>query len=66
VVAGNGERFIGRYDAYLFTVRIDDPDFLGPDVLIDIGSVLTLRPVCSSWKNYTFTSSSGLTGNGNS
>ena len=63
VVAGNGKCFICRYDAYLFPVRIDYPDFLGPDVFVDIGSILTLRPVCSSLKNYTSTSSSGLTGN---
>jgi hypothetical protein len=64
VVAGNSERFIRRDDTNLFPVRIDDPDFFGPDIFIDIGFVLTLRPVCSFWENYTFTSSSGLTGNG--
>jgi hypothetical protein len=64
VVAGNGKRFIRRNNAYLLPVGIDDPNFFGPDIFIDIGSVLTLWPVCSFWKNYTFTSSSGLTGNG--
>ena len=64
VVAGDGKRFICRYDTQLFPVRINDPDFFGPDIFFDIGSVLTLRSVCSFWKYYALTSLSGLTGNG--
>jgi len=64
VVAGNSKRFVRRNDTHLFPVRINNSDFFGPDILVDIGSVRTVRPVCSFWKNYTFTSLSGLTGNG--
>ncbi|MCG6909660.1 MAG: hypothetical protein LJE94_05985 [Deltaproteobacteria bacterium] len=64
MIAGDGKRFIRWNNADLFTVGVDDPDFLRSDVLVDIGSVRTLRPVCSSWENYTFTSLTGLTGNG--
>jgi len=64
VIAGDCKCLVGWDDADLFPVRVDDSDFFCSDVLIDPCPVRTIGPVCSSWKNYTYTSLSGLTGNG--
>ena len=59
-IAGNGEGLVGRNNAYLCSVRIDDSDFFCSNVLVDIGSVCSDVSVWSFWKSYTPTSLFGI------
>ena len=59
-IAGYGERFVGRDNSDLISIRIYDPDFFCSDSVVDIGSVRSNGSVWSSWKSYTSTSLSAV------
>jgi hypothetical protein len=59
-IASNGESLVGRYNTYLISIRVDDPDFFCSNILVDIGSVCSNVSVWSFWKSYTPTSLFGI------